>query len=79
MIDPWIEREERARKNLLQANTKIKRYMIELDYARRYIDGLIDYLINCKTTKKKQAQIYNEVLSWHKRIRRYEKYVENIV
>ena len=79
MIDPWVERRERARTNLLRANTKVHRYMYELEYARNYIEGLMDYLVKCKTTKKQEAGIYNEILEWHKLIRRYEKYVENVV
>lgn len=73
-----IER-EKMRTDLLRANTKIHRYMYELDYARKYIDGLMDFLINCKISKKKQDMIYAEILEWHKRIKRYEKYIENVV
>lgn len=53
--------------------------MYELEYARNYIEGLMDFLVKCKTTKKQEAGIYNEILDWHKLIRRYEKYVENVV
>jgi len=62
--------------DLLRTNTKIHRYMYELDYSRNYVEGLMDFLVKSKISKKKQDMIYAEILEWHKHIRKYEKKVE---
>jgi hypothetical protein len=50
--------------------------MYELDYSRNYVEGLMDFLVKSKVSKKKQDMIYAEILEWHKNIRKYEKKVE---
>lgn len=74
--DKEVLKREQLRGEVLRANTKAYRYMLEISYAHERADSLLDFLASEQVSKPKTLAILDEVQRWRERVKKYEKKVE---
>lgn len=76
ITNPDVLKREKLRSEVLRANTKAYRYMLEISYAHERADSLLDFLASEQVSKPKTLDILDEVQRWRQRVKNYEKYVD---